>query len=244
MIEKRIDFVRKIVVVLVLGLVLSLSSLSIKTVNAHAGQVTLKPSDDTFVDFTNPGMTFGDLTYLTVVNYQSASVTVIEIVWLKFNLSSVPEGAVVDVATLQLYASYVQVTANVDAYYSPDNSWNEQGLAYSGMPGYNATSMDSVLVTVNNQWYNWSVLDAVKSAEVNDNLTAVTIVLAEPNLHSFGDAVEFDSKESPVYPDLNIDYRPELTIHWSSVVPEFPTFLVLPFFTVATLIAVAFYKKT
>lgn len=238
--ENRIDIFREIVIVLVLSLVL-VSSLNIKTVNAQPGQVMLKPSDDTFVDSSFQTSTFGGESILEIRNeyvyYAGQFYNIEEVVWLKFELSSVPKGAVIDMATLQLYPSNVYGTNDVHAYSCTNDSWTESTLTYSNMPSYNTTSMDSVLVKVNNQWYNWSTVDAVKNA-LNNNPEAVTVVLREPSIQN--STVSFESKEAPI--NLT-DYSPKLTIHWSSIVPEFPTFLVLPFFMIATLLAVMIYKK-
>jgi hypothetical protein len=239
--EERIRVFREIVIVVVLSLVL-VSALGVKAVYASSGQVTLRPTDDTFADSSNPGSNYGGLGYLQVMNYQSAYSSDTMIIWLRFDLSSIPEGAVIDGATLSLYASLVGETYTVQACSSSNNSWTELSLTNGNMPNYNTTSMDSVLVASANQWYNWTVVDAVENA-LSGNPKSVTIVMQEPNPHSSAAWLWFDSKESQVYPSLGIDYRPELTIHWSSVVPEFPTFLVLPFFMMATLIGVTLYKK-
>jgi hypothetical protein len=158
---------------------------------------------------------------------------------LKFDLSSVPNGAVIDEATLMLYAYLVGETFNVHAYSCSYNSWTELTLTYSNMPSYSTTSIDSILVATNNQWYNWSVFDAVTNA-LNSNSKAVTIVLSEPSPHSSASSISFYSKEAPVF--LGTGYSPKLTVHWSSVVAEFPTFLILPFLMI-TIIAVVLYKK-
>lgn len=239
--EERIRVFREIVIVVVLSLVL-VSTLSIKAVNASSGQATLRPTDDTYADSSNPGSNYGGLGYLQVMNYRTTYSSDNMIIWLKFDLSSIPDGAVIDEATISLYASLVGETYNVQACSSSNNSWTELSLTYDNMPNYNTTSMDSVLVASANQWYNWTVVDAVGNA-LSGNPKSVTIVMQEPNPHSSVAWVWFDSKESKVYLNLGIDYRPELTIHWSSVVPEFPTFLLLPLFMTATLVGVTLYKK-
>lgn len=66
---KRIHVFREIVIVLVLSLFL-VSSLSIKTVNAQAGQVILQPSDDTYVDSSNSNANYGGQNILRIQNYQ------------------------------------------------------------------------------------------------------------------------------------------------------------------------------
>ncbi len=239
--EKGMGIFRVTIVVLALTLVL-VSTLNIKTAHAQAGQVTLKPSDDTYVNSYNQNSNYGGETSLEVLNehvyYGGQNLIIADVVWLKFNLSSVPNGAVIDVATLQLYLSNVQGTSNAHVYSCTDSSWTESTLTYSNMPSYNTTSMDSLSVAVNNQWYNWSTIDAVKNA-LNSNAKAVTVILLEPSIQD-STSVSFQSKEAPV--NLT-DYSPHLTIHWSNVVPEFSTFLVLPLFMMATLLAVIVYRK-
>lgn len=237
--EKRIDVFIKIIIVLVLGLVL-VSFLSTKTVNAKAGQATLKPTDDTYVDSNNTSSNYGGQNYLQIENWQNDQIYHYEsMLWLKFNLSSVPGGSVIDETTLQLYAPIVDETFNVSAYSCSDNSWTELTLTYSNMPSYNTTSMDSVQVGNHHQWYNWSVVDAVRDA-FNSTAKTLTLVLFDPSPHGSATIVWFDSKENPVY---FVDYSSKLTIHWSEVVPEFPTFLILPLFMTATLLAVIIYGK-
>lgn len=198
--EKRVHIFREIVIVLVLSLVL-VSILSIKGVNAQAG-VTIKPTDDTYVDVVNPDSNYGRQSYLKIMSYESAYLTDIIIVWLKFNLSSVPDGAVIDGATISLHTSVVGQTYNVQAYSCSDNSWTEVSLTYSNMPSYNTTSMDSVSVSTSNLWYNWSVVDAVRNA-LNGYPKSVTIVMKEPNPHillpAFGSILK--NPQSPLLPN-------------------------------------------
>jgi hypothetical protein len=230
---------------IVLGLAILLFSLSAKSVNAQAGEVTLKPTDDTYVDSSNPNSNHGEQTYLQITNYNSEINSAYEnIVWLKFNLSSVPDGAIIDGAKLQLRTSSVPGSFNVNAYSGSDFlnesavvSWTELTLTYSNMPSHNTTSMDTALVATNNQWYNWSVVDAVRDA-LNSTARTVTMVLFDPSPHGLLSSISFNSKEFSIS-----DYAPTLTVHWSGIVPEFPTFLVLPLYMMATLLAVTVYRK-
>ena len=109
--------------------------------------------------------------------------------------------------------------------------------AYSNMPSYNTTSMGSVLVGTVGQWYSWSVVDAVRDA-LNSAAKTVTLVLFDPSPHGLISSISFDSKESSIS-----DYAPTLTVHWSEVVPELPTFLLLPLFMVGTLLTIIFYGR-
>jgi len=228
-------------VVLFLGILISQIAL-IPLVSAQEGEVTLSPADDTFVDDITAVGNHGNSSFLIVGKYDDLYLGPVEsIAWLKFNLSSVPDGAVVDVATLQLYSYAVTETYNVYARFCSNNSWTELTLTHANMPVFNATSMDSEVVTTSSKWYNWTVTDAVQQS-VNGIFGGpgiVTIVLSETSLHGEGIdlTVSFYSKEGS---DL---YMPKLTIHWSDIVPEFPSFLVLPLFMAATLLAAMIFKR-
>jgi hypothetical protein len=211
----------------------------ISLVYAQAGGVTVKPTDDTYVDSVYNNTNYGGKIVLDIIKWQIYNNTYEMFLWLKFNLSSVPDGAIVDMATLQLHASVVGETYYVHAYSCPDNSWTELTLTYSNMPSYNTTSMDSTMVSTNDQWYNWSVVDAVRNA-LNSSSKLATIVLREPTVHISAFGISFDSKESPVSPT---DYSPRIAVHWSGIVPEFSSLLVPALFMIATLLAVVFYRK-
>jgi hypothetical protein len=229
-----------------LSLALLIFSLTVKCVDAQVDQATLKPTDDAYVDSSNPDSNYGWRNYLQIVNYNSqinGNGTQESITWLKFNLSSVPEGAMIDGATLQLWTSSVNGSFSVNAYSGTDLlntsaiiSWTELTIRYSNMPFYNSTSIDSVLVEHSGQWYNWSVLDAVRDA-LDSTPRTVTIVLYDPSPHNLVSAVWFDSKES------STAYAPMLTVHWSGIAQEFPTLLILALFITASLLATVVYRK-
>jgi hypothetical protein len=206
----------------------------IQLITAQEGQVTLNPTDDTYVNSNTQSSNYGGLSFMYISQYVFFDTPVQELVWLKFNLSSVPDGAVVDTATLQVYASYLTETYTVDAHSSSNNSWTELTLSYSNMPSFNATSMDSKTLSTAPRYYDWSVLDAVRSAVGGSDV--VTIVLTEHLSHSSVSSVQFHSKEN----SLNI---PKLVVHWSDVIPEFTPPAILPLFMSVTLLAVIVYKR-
>jgi hypothetical protein len=184
--------------------------------NAQTGEVVMyEPTDDTYVDSSNQNSNYGERDHLEISTWTNSSQTNEKIVWLRFSLYELPDGAIIDGATLQLYTSVVNETYSVQAYYCHDNSWSELTLTYGNMPGYNATSIDSVLVTNDNQWYNWSVVDAIRNA-LNTGSKAVTIILRETSPHNPASEVWFDSKEYPTYPPYQ--YAPKLTMDYSGIV--------------------------
>jgi len=213
---------------------------NIITIVHASSQVTLNPTSDTYVDSSNPNSNYGGQDYLQIQYYPEDGIYGDCMIWLQFNLPSIPSGETINEATLQLYTDRVDETFNVTACYCPENSWTELGITWNNVPSLGVTPLDSVLVGTNYQWYSWDVSYAFQYLQPK-NLTAVTIVLLELNAHSSATSVWFESKEAPV--NLT-DYAPKLTIQWSAVVvPEFPTFLIIPLTMIVILIALTFYKK-
>jgi len=211
----------------------------IPSVNAQEGEVTINPTDDTYTDFDNPDSNYGGQSSLKVEKYQDSFENTWEtIVWLKFNLSDVPDGAVVDVATLELYSYIVTETYNVYAHSCSDNSWTELTLTYSNMPNFNATSMDLTPVSSGFEWYSWNVIDAVQKAVdgFHGGPDVVTIVLLETQFRSLISQASFWSKDDTLY-------FPKLTIHWSDVIPEFPTWTSMPLMLIVLTVVIAIYKR-
>ena len=203
------------------------------------GQVVVNPVDDTYIESWSPNSNFGGQGSLEISNYEHYGETRQRIIWLKFNLSEVPDGAVVDVAILELYSNSVPETYNVYAHSCFDNSWTELTLTYSNMPTFNLTQMDLAVVSRPSEWYNWSIVDAVKGAidGVYGGSNILTIVLLETSTRGDLSSVSFYSKEETTL------YKPKLTIHWNDIIPEFPSFLILLLFMILTLLTVIVYRR-
>ena len=225
----------------------SISESYLNLTNAQTNPLPLKPTDDTYVDPSNPTSNYGGQPNLlfTIQEYYGSLATQ-QIVWLKFDLSSIPNSVAVDTATLQLYServnpALVMETTNVQAYSCPDNSWTELTLTYSNMPNYNTSLIDSIIVASDSKWYSWNVVDAVRNA-LNSNSKAVTIVLTEPSQNSTN-MVWFASKEYLIY--FGEDYSPKLTIQLcvsatptpTARIPEFPSIAVILTLLVAVSVA-------
>ncbi len=102
--------------------------------------------------------------------------------------------------------------------------------------------MDMEQVATATRWYNWSVTYAVQEAVdgIHGGPDMVTIVLLETSFRGLFSAVNFYSKEvaSPPLP-----YHPELTVHWSGIIPEFSSIIILPLFMLATLLTAIVYRR-
>jgi len=182
------------------------STLTVRApINPQEGEVTVNPIDDTYTDVTNPDENYESQTTLYVSNMTE------EIAWLKFDLSDVPDGAVVDDARLELHALPPTETYDVRAHSCSDNSWTESTLTYSNMPSFNASQfiLSSYRFSYEG-WGSWGVADAVRKAVdgIHDGSNTVTIVISGiPTHHLYESSyISFHSKESL--------YVPELTVHW------------------------------
>jgi hypothetical protein len=216
-------------------LILLITSPSMLFPNAHAsaGQVEFVPIADTYTDIMDPMANFGGSYYLSIAYNEYA----IQTVWLKFNLSHVPDGAVVDNATLKVFPTVVTITHDISAYFCPNNSWEEYTINFLNQPEFDNVALDTMLIGMPNRWYRWNVTSAVRKAldGVFNASDMLTIVLEQTNWHLSFRQLQIVSREYGI--------RVTLYVHWTDVVPEFPSFLILPLFMIATLIAVIVYKR-
>jgi hypothetical protein len=195
-----------------------LPACSIRKAGAE-GQLVLDPTDDTYADDYNLESNFGAQDIVKLSSYQPNFLWYHTDIWLKFDLSSVPAEAAIDSATLQLFAANVTDTYNHTwAYSCANSSWRESTLTFQYFQDYllqdmNFTLMSDVPVSTANQWYNWSVNDAVSDAMSNDrgNVTLVLMV-GNGEIHDSSSYAAFCSKES----ELGLVYAPKLAIHWSN----------------------------
>lgn len=183
------------------------------------GQLVLDPTDDTYTDDYNLESNFGAQDIVKLSSYQPNFLWYHTDIWLKFDLSSVPAEAAIDSATLQLFAANVTDTYNHTwAYSCANSSWQESTLTFQHFQDYlfqdmNFTLMSDVPVSTANQWYNWSVNNAVSDVMSNDkgNVTLVLMV-GNGEIHDSSAYAAFCSKES----ELGLVYAPKLAIHWSN----------------------------
>lgn len=236
--ERKREIVEKCVILLVAITLIALFAF-IPLVTAQQGQVTLNPTDDTYTDWWNDDSNYGGRSELKVGNSGGAYADYVYHTWLKFDLSTVPDGAVGITAMLELYESSwlgVPETHNVSAYLCLDSSWSEYTLKWVNEPFYNRTScLDWTLVHTSETWYSWNVTEAVL-ANRRWNTTTLTIVLEESWDHDGAKYVTFNSKEA----QYNI---PKLTIKWTAVVPEFSLPASMLLMILITTFIIAIYKR-
>lgn len=156
------------------------------------------PSADTFIFSSTPRINYGAWPMLDVQHGATS--------YIQFNLSALPQNAVVTSAYLRLYVDAVAAPGSFDVY-QVNSAWQESSLDYSNAPtpGASATGGDATAITAAsmNQFVLVNVTSLAQqwvSGAVPNN--GVALMLTTPN-----GEFAFDSKES-----LLTSHEPELEI--------------------------------
>jgi hypothetical protein len=126
-----------------------------------------------------------------------ASASLQQQTYLKFQVKSIPAGALNVRATLKLHASTTSSDA-IEAHLASSNSWSESTIALSNAPGAHAAVLAKVAGTTAGAWSSFDVSSAVAG-----NGT-FSFVLSVPS----GSIVDFASKEAgaATAPALTVTY--------------------------------------
>ena len=229
--QKRRDFTRYFIVLIVL---IGIISLFLPVVNA-AETLTFNPIADTFVESDSPSVNQGDFMWLMVdFSNQNTSEILIRNSYLLFDLTPLSTNvSIVNSATLELHRSWAfPQTVDVGVHSCSDTQWNETEITWSTAPSFSPEPIDVQTLNPDDEdtWISWDVTEAVKNSEGN-YLSLVLTVEGENGIYITG----FFSKESKFeIPRLVLDYE---------VIPEFPSWAILPIFLTATLIGILVRKR-
>ncbi|WP_456328753.1 DNRLRE domain-containing protein [Archaeoglobus sp.] len=118
--------------------------------------VTFNPTDDTFADQLYPNSNFGSESYLLVDSLSLWK----DRTFVKFDVSSLPAGAHVVNATLQLYVYDTRAKNRNYGAHLVQNDWSEDTLTWNNQPGFSSTATDTV--KVDEGWLSWNVTTDVR----------------------------------------------------------------------------------
>jgi len=217
--DKKMD---KKVLIFTLMLLVLLASFSVtsylpQVVATYIGPTetttTLYSIADSYVNASSPDTNYGNAQKLIVK--ASPSDLVQNLIYVKFDISTIPQNAYIISATLQLslsdFSNLIYVIGiggtsdRISAYYCPDNSWTESGITYNNKPTFNAEFTDywTGFGMVFLGYKSWDITEDVKTSLPAG---ALTEVLKFSNKNSgYGDA-EYQSKEATNKPKLEIQY--------------------------------------
>lgn len=159
------------------------------------------------------------------------------VTFLKFDISSIPEGAMDITAVLDLYTAHGGVpNPRFVAVFPVDNvTWNEEGYPPEEFLERYFTEKVVQWVTDEETWYEWDVTDiVVKATSESSNVISFAILF---DTEQETDPMLFVSKEG------SLTNMPTLTVTWASEIPEFPSFIALLLFMTATLLTIAASKR-
>lgn len=166
---------------------------------------------DSYVSASSPSTNYGNDQDL-IVNASSTDLFQ-NFIYVKFDLSTLPQNAYIVSASLQLrlsgfgnlYYGIIGGGDRISAYYCSDNSWTETGITYNNKPTFDTESTDywSPGMFISYGYKSWDITEDVKTALPIGELTEV-IKFSDKN-HGYGHA-RYQSKEATNKPKLEIQY--------------------------------------
>ena len=197
---------KKLIVFFICGMVV----LGISNQKLRAETITVTPTDDSYVDYSNQSTNYGTSPTLNIISWNTAFFDVKKS-YLQFDLSDIPDSYTITSATLNLYSvvgdpPFAPYPKAVYAHHL-DDSWDESTLTFYNRPYMMSETTSNWTLADTNTWNSWDITAWVES----DNHTGddlLTIGLAENGTYGqTGVYFYFASKE---YADANL--RPSLIV--------------------------------
>lgn len=181
------------------------------TVPAAAEVVRVPLLADTFVLDVEPTANYAYAENVAAGRVYDRSVSpyrmVTERAYLKFDLSSIPDNAVINSVTLYLYCWGTRSVALDLRVYHADDDWQDTAVTWNQQPGTTTLLGNRVGLTFES-WNSWNLSPSGISEDLADNTLSLQIRHANESLESLGSYGWFRSTEydPSVAPALDIDY--------------------------------------
>lgn len=117
---------------------------------------------DTYIDGGNPSINYGTATTLYATRYDINLDGYLKSILVQFNLSQIPESAIIQSATIKLYKTYYSATGSNQYYLDSRlliNSWDEYSANASNISGSSNIHKDTVLTSAINAYMSIDVTD-------------------------------------------------------------------------------------
>lgn len=155
----------------------SLTLTATTTVNT-SNEVDLTAVADAQVESGSPGTNLGTSSNLFIQSSTTAASSFgDERSWLRFDLSSLPAGATITSATLEMFCwrtAGASLPAEVRGI--PNDSWTETGITWNNQPDYTTgavLSTQTLAAGATNVWYGWDVTAFAQSEQAGDKLVSL-----------------------------------------------------------------------
>lgn len=220
-------------VIFLLGLFVLLTPASASTIININGSSCI----DNYLTANTPSDNYGSFNYLHVRS-GGGDPHVMEKLLISCTLSNIPNHAIINNATLKIYAYKYAIGNPAGRTYQVYTTWDNRTIyeteLRSSWNNYNATSawtnaggdygdnpIDSFVVPSSpNVWFNWTVTQAVYNAK-NNSINASFIIRDSYNSNFPGDQILFVSRENTsdviLIPQLVVNYTNEETRSLSDV---------------------------
>jgi len=124
----------------------------------------LFPTDDTFINQNVPDGNMGNVAWLRVRGYSGWAIYTL----IKFDVSSIPSGSIINSATLNLKYRTEPGEGNPVGHtletHKILNNWNEETVTWNTQPTHEQTATSSAIVpATSNTWMTWNVINDVQS---------------------------------------------------------------------------------
>ena len=165
------------------------------------------PTADTFIYNQQPSTNFGGAPTLEVSSIGDAGFSDIRQSFLRFDLSAIPDDALVLGADLELYLTSAP-NGGAGELRAAEDIWTEYGLTWNNRPSYGSFLYDEISWGVNSTgWQTWEadqlVNEWVSGSRVNRGLSIIDRGVATPRS-------VFHSREG------SSTRQPKLCVEWST----------------------------
>jgi len=135
--------------------------LSLLIGSASCDTQTVYPSDDVYVNKHYPDTNW-DTDWMHVRNHTDFEFRP----WLKF---TVPSGLTIQKAELFIYLNYLAFPEymNITVHGSANTTWTEETITWNDQPDYDATIIDSLIISGDETWCSWTVTSNVTSGSIS-----------------------------------------------------------------------------
>ncbi|MHC4212593.1 MAG: DNRLRE domain-containing protein [Planctomycetota bacterium] len=166
--------------------------------------ITLYPTDDAYIKSSDPNTNYGSETDLTIGKIGGT----IYRAYLKFNLSTIPEGKLINSARVRLNAHYVSTSAALIRLHNlNDDNWNELIITWNNAStDYSTQSIDSpeAFAAIGDNY--WVVTRFADNAHRDDGIYSVVLKNYSESSERYANFYSKECATESLRPFLEIEY--------------------------------------